>query len=118
MTFKVTSTAFGWKAISSILPQFREQATFEITQEGIVFKLLDASRNSYMNMEWNKDKFKSFNVEGEFSYNNIQLTDLADLTDQLFDQRVTDFLIFVKVSTLSERAALLTQASVSEESCA
>lgn len=65
MTFKITSTAFGWKALSSILPQFREQATFEVTKEGISFKLLDASRNSYMNMEWSKDKFKEFFVDGE-----------------------------------------------------
>ena len=53
----------------------------------------------------------------EFNYSNVTLADLADMTDQIYDQRVTDFLIFVGIKTLAERGILLTQSSVSKPDC-
>ena len=53
----------------------------------------------------------------EFSYSNVTLPEIADMTDKIYDKRVSDFLIFVGIKTLAERGTLLIQASVSDPDC-
>jgi len=106
MGFRLVSSAFGWKAITSILPQFREQSTFEVTQEGVKFKLLDASRNSFMSMDWNKDKFKSYLLEGESKKVQFYTNDIEKIMKRFSNEDVvivsttaTNTLLFEKEGT-------------------
>ena len=65
VAFNLVSPAYGWKAISSVMPQFRNQAKIEIGKDGVTLKLLDISRNEFVSLFWGKDKFDLFEIDNE-----------------------------------------------------
>jgi hypothetical protein len=54
---------------------------------------------------------------GSFSYNNTTLQDVGLMTDIQYNQRVSDFLIYVEIQTTSRRATLLSEAQYTEVLC-
>ena len=52
-----------------------------------------------------------------FIYNSITLEELAELSQEDYEQRITDFFIFLDISTLNERNMLLTASTFIDGSC-
>lgn len=79
MTFKLVSSANGWKALSTTLAQFRPEVSFIIKPEGLSFVTIDASRNQFIIMDWNKDKFKAYDIQ-----ESTRITFYSQMMEKIF----------------------------------
>lgn len=55
---------------------------------------------------------------GEYNYTALSLEGLRLLTDDQYEDRVSDFLSYIQVSTTTRRATLLSEATFDDPSCA
>lgn len=65
MTFKLKCKSKGLKALFTIIPQFREEASFEVHQNKLKFVTMDASRNQFFTMDWLKENFLEYQYDGD-----------------------------------------------------
>ena len=63
--FSITAKAAGWKAIISALRNLNEEASFQISNEGLEFHCMDASKISLLTMHWEKQNMGELTLDAD-----------------------------------------------------
>jgi len=61
--FSITAKAAGWKAIISALRNLNEEASFQISNGGLEFHCMDASKISLLTMHWERQNMDELTLD-------------------------------------------------------
>ncbi len=63
MFFAKSAGSTEWKAVASAIKTLVEEATFEISPEGLIFRAMDPSHIALVDLNWPSVAFEKFNVD-------------------------------------------------------
>lgn len=76
MSFKIVSlTSDVWKSLANALSELVEEATFEITPDGVSLRAMDPSRVAMINLTWQNTSFEEYVCDSN-SIVSIRVSDL------------------------------------------
>lgn len=73
-----TATSSEWKIVSSIISALVEEATFEVTPEGINFRAMDPSHVALVDLSWPNLAFEKYECDSSFTF-SIKMDDFVKI---------------------------------------
>lgn len=87
MVLITKSTALPWKSLINAAKNIHEEALFEITDDGITLKLMDASHVSMIITNWPKERFLEFKNDGMKSF-GLALFETSKMINRFDDKDI------------------------------
>ena len=78
MFFAKTAGSQEWKAVAAAIKTLVEEATFEVTSEGLVFRAMDPSHIALVDLSWPNSSFEKFECDKPTKF-TIRVEDFVKL---------------------------------------
>jgi len=95
-----TETSVEWKAVASAIKTLVEEATFEVSNEGLIFRAMDPSHIALVDLKWPNSAFSRFESDKPFKF-SIRVEDFVKLVGR------SDTKDSVEISSTEEDALLV-----------
>src|SRR5216683_37091 len=78
MFFAKTAGSQEWKAVAAAIKTLVEEATFEVTSEGLIFRAMDPSHIALVDLLWPNSAFEKFECDKPFKF-SVRVEDFVKL---------------------------------------
>ena len=103
MTFVAkTKTSNEWKLVTTAIQTLVEEATFDVTPEGINFRAMDPSHIALLDITWPSTSFEKYSSDGKFQFSVrtedfVKIIRRASANDSIEISRSDENTLIVKI---------------------